>query len=112
MHAGRHAARRAPAACPDRTHRLNELPCRQAGRPTDEPQLAELVVQLLQRTRCANCLVWAKSDPLVRAVKHLLPAQRCGYVLMEPTPEARRMGLDRPLRMLDSEVGPHRLFAG
>jgi hypothetical protein len=77
----------------------------QAGQPTDGPRLAELVAQMLVRTGCDNCLVWAKSDALVAAVKALLPGQRCGYVLLAPSPEARRMGLDRPLRTLEAEVG-------
>lgn len=44
------------------------------GVPTNEAAVAGAVVGLLAAAGCSNCLVWAKSDAIVAAVKEALPA--------------------------------------
>lgn len=55
-------------------------PAPQSGQPTDELAMAEALVGLVSATRCTNCLIWAKSDRVVRRVLELSPGawQRVG----------------------------------
>ena len=41
----------------------------QGGEDVEEDVMAQEVVNLVARTACRQCLVWAKSDLLVRLVK-------------------------------------------
>lgn len=43
------------------------------GPPLYEKGLAERIIAAVRRTRCANCVVWAKSDTLVRDITRLAP---------------------------------------
>ncbi|KAL4425242.1 hypothetical protein ABPG75_009258 [Micractinium tetrahymenae] len=76
----------------------------QAGEEVDEDVMAQEVVNLVQRIGCRQCLVWAKSDVVVRLVKELLPGQPVGYVVMNETAAARAAGMHRLLRMPGAEV--------
>ncbi len=52
----------------------------QAGEEVDEDAMAQAVVDLVRRTACRQCLVWAKSDAVVRCSRlacGLLPATCC-----------------------------------
>lgn len=50
--------------------------CCPAGKPLDEPILAQTVVELVHETACDSCIVWAKSDRLVSRVKVHSPGQQ------------------------------------
>ena len=77
----------------------------QLGEDQDEDVIAEQLVQLVHDTGCSNCLIWAKSDRVVRRVKALSPGQRAGYIVMNETKAARRAGMHEPLRLQEPEVG-------
>jgi hypothetical protein len=66
--------------------------------------MAQEVVNLVARTACRQCLVWAKSDLLVRLVKELDPSQAVGYVVLNETAAARAAGMHRLLRMPQAGV--------
>ena len=53
---------------------------------------------------CSNCLIWAKSDNVVRRIKTLSPGQRTGYIVMNETEAVRREGMHVPLRLTEPEV--------
>ena len=76
----------------------------QGGEDVEEDVLAQEVENLVARTACRQCLVWAKSDLLVRLVKELDPAQAVGYVVLNETAAARAAGMHRLLRMPQAEV--------
>ncbi|GLC45658.1 hypothetical protein PLESTB_001319400 [Pleodorina starrii] len=76
----------------------------QAGRPLDELEIAEALVDLVAVTRCTNCLIWAKSDRVVRRVLELSPGQRTGYIVMNETEESRQLGMHHPLRFSAATV--------
>lgn len=67
--------------------------------------MAQEMVDLVARTACRACLVWAKSDAVVRTVKELSPGVRVGYVVMNETAAARSRGMHHVLRMDEAEVG-------
>ncbi|GLI62561.1 hypothetical protein VaNZ11_005230, partial [Volvox africanus] len=69
-----------------------------AGQPVDEVAIAEALVGLVAATHCTNCLIWAKSDRVVRRVLELSPGQRTGYIVMNETEESRQLGMHHPLR--------------
>ncbi|KAG2489720.1 hypothetical protein HYH03_011827 [Edaphochlamys debaryana] len=68
------------------------------GEELDGPRIAEALVALVGRTGCTNCLIWAKSDAVVRRILELSPGQRTGYIVMNETEEARSLGMHHPLR--------------
>ncbi|KXZ54026.1 hypothetical protein GPECTOR_5g136 [Gonium pectorale] len=69
-----------------------------SGAPLDEDAIAAALVRLVAATRCSNCLIWAKSDRVVRRVLELSPGQRTGYIVMNETAESRQLGMQHPLR--------------
>jgi len=75
-----------------------------SGEPTDEEMIADQLVQLVHATSCSNCLIWAKSDAVVRRIKSMSPGQKAGYIVMNETDSARKAGMHLPLRMEDPEV--------
>ncbi|KAG2452907.1 hypothetical protein HYH02_002250 [Chlamydomonas schloesseri] len=77
-----------------------------SGQPTDELAMAEALVGLVAATRCTNCLVWAKSDRVVRRILELSPGQRTGYIVMNETEESRQLGMHQPLRFGGPAAAP------
>ena len=56
------------------------------------------------QTGCTNCLIWAKSDDVVRHINRISPGQRSGYIVMNETEAARKAAMHLPLRMAAPEV--------
>ncbi|KAM7253294.1 hypothetical protein ACFE04_025912 [Oxalis oulophora] len=52
------------------------------GPPLYEKGLAKDILSVVERTQCKNCLVWAKSDTLVREITKLSSETMVGYVVM------------------------------
>mmetsp|Transcript_29286 Transcript_29286/g.93719 ORF Transcript_29286/g.93719 Transcript_29286/m.93719 type:complete len:136 (+) Transcript_29286:87-494(+) len=61
-------------------------------------------MELVQEKECNACLVWAKSDHVVRAAKRLSPSTRAGYVVMNETEANRADGKHELLRLKEPEV--------
>ncbi|KAK3014792.1 hypothetical protein RJ639_009123 [Escallonia herrerae] len=60
------------------------------GPPSYERGLAKDILSTIERTECKNCLVWAKSDSLVRDVIKLSSDVTVGYIVMkDPSTGAR-----------------------
>ncbi|XP_058192320.1 glycerophosphodiester phosphodiesterase GDPD4 isoform X1 [Rhododendron vialii] len=60
------------------------------GPPSYEKGLAKDILSVVERTKCKNCLVWAKSDNLARDVIKLSPDMTVGYIVMkDPSTGAR-----------------------
>ncbi|PRW33921.1 glycerophosphodiester phosphodiesterase GDPD4 isoform X1 [Chlorella sorokiniana] len=74
------------------------------GGEDDSKALAAQLVDLVAQTGCSQCLVWAKSDALVKQVKELSPDQPVGYIVMNETAAAREAGMHRLLRLPRAEV--------
>eukprot|EP00887_Chlorella_sp_A99_P003379 scaffold7.g3379.t1 len=91
--------------------------------------LARAVVAAVRRAGCGACMVWAKEDAVVEAVKSLFPDQASGApaagpaglnglcargggtartavgcIVMNETEAARREGMGAPFRLLQAEV--------
>ncbi|KAL0359955.1 UNVERIFIED_CONTAM: Glycerophosphodiester phosphodiesterase GDPD4 [Sesamum radiatum] len=61
------------------------------GPPLFDKGLAEDILSVVKRTKCRNCLVWAKSDSLARDVIKLSRDTMVGYiVMMDPSTGTRR----------------------
>ncbi|KAK2658809.1 hypothetical protein Ddye_005342 [Dipteronia dyeriana] len=73
------------------------------GPPSYEKGLAQDILSVLQveRTKCKNCVVWAKSDNLVRDVIKLSPNATVGYIVMFDQSTGIRTNL---LRMKKAKV--------
>ncbi|KAH9725998.1 glycerophosphodiester phosphodiesterase GDPD4 [Citrus sinensis] len=52
------------------------------GPPSYEKGLAKDILSVIERTKCYNCLVWAKSDNLVRDIMRLSSNVSAGYIIM------------------------------
>lgn len=65
------------------------------GPPLYEKGLAERIIAAVRRTRCANCVVWAKSDTLVRDITRLSPDTSVGYIVMKDFSTGARSSLLR-----------------
>ncbi|KAH9781994.1 glycerophosphodiester phosphodiesterase GDPD4 [Citrus sinensis] len=52
------------------------------GPPSYEKGLAKDILSVIERTKCYNCLVWAKSDNLVRDIMRLSSNVTAGYIIM------------------------------
>ncbi|KAL5843160.1 hypothetical protein ACOSQ4_009118 [Xanthoceras sorbifolium] len=52
------------------------------GPPSYEKGLAQDILSVVERTKCKNCIVWAKSDNLVRDIIKLSPNATVGYIVM------------------------------
>ncbi|KAK4413459.1 Glycerophosphodiester phosphodiesterase GDPD4 [Sesamum alatum] len=60
------------------------------GPPLYEKGLAKDILSVVKRTKCKNCLVWAKSDSLARDVIKLSRDTMVGYiVMMDPSTGTR-----------------------
>ncbi|KAL0326449.1 UNVERIFIED_CONTAM: Glycerophosphodiester phosphodiesterase GDPD4 [Sesamum radiatum] len=60
------------------------------GPPLFEKGLAKDILSVVKRTKCRNCLVWAKSDSLARDVIKLSTDTMVGYiVMMDPSTGTR-----------------------
>ena len=53
----------------------------------------------MQAAHCAECLIWAKEDGVVREVIDAGHAPQAGFVLMNQTAEARQRGMHKLGRM-------------
>ncbi|XP_027190046.1 glycerophosphodiester phosphodiesterase GDPD4 isoform X2 [Cicer arietinum] len=71
------------------------------GPPLYEKGLAKDVLSIVEQTECGNCIIWAKSDNLVRDVVKFSSEIAVGYIVMrEPSTGART----KLLRMKGAEV--------
>ncbi|KAL2893922.1 Glycerophosphodiester phosphodiesterase GDPD4 [Bienertia sinuspersici] len=52
------------------------------GPPKYEKGLAENILAIVERTQCTNCIIWAKSDTLVREIIRLSPNTTVGYIVL------------------------------
>ncbi|KAK3013693.1 hypothetical protein RJ639_008603 [Escallonia herrerae] len=79
------------------------------GPPSYERGLAKDILSTIERTECKNCLVWAKSDSLVRDVIKLSSDVTVGYIVMKDPSTGARTNL---LRMRGAGVvgAYHRLI--
>ncbi|KAL3641514.1 Glycerophosphodiester phosphodiesterase gdpd4 [Castilleja foliolosa] len=71
------------------------------GPPLYEKGLAKDILSVVERTKCRNCVVWAKSDSLARDLIKLSTDTRVGYIVMIDPSSGSRMKL---LRMRDAGV--------
>ncbi|XP_043726142.1 glycerophosphodiester phosphodiesterase GDPD4-like [Telopea speciosissima] len=71
------------------------------GPPSYEQGLARDIISVVEKTRCKNCLVWAKSDILVRDVINLSSDTTVGYIVMKDPSTGVRTNL---LRMKGATV--------
>ncbi|XP_031288198.1 glycerophosphodiester phosphodiesterase GDPD4 isoform X2 [Pistacia vera] len=71
------------------------------GPPLYEKGLAEDILSVVERTRCKNCLIWAKSDNLVRDIIRLSSDVTVGYIVMVDPKTGVRSNL---LRIKKAEV--------
>ncbi|KAF4392178.1 hypothetical protein G4B88_026167 [Cannabis sativa] len=71
------------------------------GPPSYEKGLAKDILSVVGRTRCKNCVVWAKSDKLARDVIQQSPDTMVGYIVMIEPSTGLRTNL---LRMKDADV--------
>ncbi|KAL1292507.1 hypothetical protein AAHE18_19G001800 [Arachis hypogaea] len=71
------------------------------GPPFYEKGLARDILSILENTVCQNCLVWCKSDNLVRDVIKLSSEITVGYIVMKEPSTGARTNL---LRMKGAEV--------
>ncbi|KAL3845725.1 hypothetical protein ACJIZ3_003128 [Penstemon smallii] len=71
------------------------------GPPLYERGLAKDILSVIERTKCKNCLVWAKSDNLARDVIKLSKDTMVGYIVMMDPSTGTRTEL---LRMKDAGV--------
>ncbi|KAJ4713893.1 Glycerophosphodiester phosphodiesterase GDPD4 [Melia azedarach] len=52
------------------------------GPPSYEKGLSKDILSVVERTKCDNCLIWAKSDNLVRDIIRLSSNVTVGYIVM------------------------------
>ncbi|KAF9587128.1 hypothetical protein IFM89_039645 [Coptis chinensis] len=71
------------------------------GPPNYEKGLATDILSVVERTRCTNCLVWAKSDTLARDVIKLTAEIPVGYIVLKDSSTGTRTNL---LRIKAAEV--------
>lgn len=71
------------------------------GPPLYEKGFAKDIVDIVQKTGCKNCVIWAKSDILVRDVMKLSPDVMVGYIVMIDFATGSRTKL---LRMRGADV--------
>uniref|UniRef100_A0A7N0RG88 glycerophosphodiester phosphodiesterase n=1 Tax=Kalanchoe fedtschenkoi TaxID=63787 RepID=A0A7N0RG88_KALFE len=71
------------------------------GPPLYEKDAAKDILSVVKDTHCKNCLVWAKSDILVRDMIKLSTDVETGYIVMEDTLTETRSNL---LRMKNAGV--------
>lgn len=71
------------------------------GPPSYEKGLAKDILSAVDRSKCKNCVVWAKSDSLARDIIKLSSDITVGYIVMVDPNTGKRMNL---LRMKGAEV--------
>ncbi|KAK9110847.1 hypothetical protein Sjap_018907 [Stephania japonica] len=71
------------------------------GPPSHGKGLATDILSVIERTQCRNCLVWAKSDALVRDIIQLSSNVPVGYIVMNDPSTGARSSL---LRMRGASV--------
>ncbi|CAN1178743.1 Glycerophosphodiester phosphodiesterase GDPD4, partial [Linum perenne] len=65
------------------------------GPPSYEDGLAKDILSIVKRSKCTNCVVWAKSDSLARDVIKLTSDVMVGYIVMVDPNTGRRNDLLR-----------------
>ncbi|KAE8707903.1 Glycerophosphodiester phosphodiesterase GDPD4 [Hibiscus syriacus] len=65
------------------------------GPPLYEKELAKDILSAVEKMRCKNCLVWAKSDSLVRDIIKLSSDLMVGYIIMVDPHTGARCSLFR-----------------
>lgn len=76
------------------------------GGAENEEEMVDAVGKMIEDTECFDkCLVWAKSDGVVRGMHSRLPQIKLGMTVMNETQENRAMGLDVADR-LESTCSP------
>ncbi|XP_021760845.1 glycerophosphodiester phosphodiesterase GDPD4-like [Chenopodium quinoa] len=68
------------------------------GPPLYEKGLVEKILAVVKRTHCTNCIIWAKSDTLVREIIRLSPNTTVGYIVMKDPKTGFRSNLLRMKR--------------
>ncbi|XP_027340812.1 glycerophosphodiester phosphodiesterase GDPD4 isoform X2 [Abrus precatorius] len=71
------------------------------GPPFYEKELAKDIISIVENTECKNCIIWAKSDNLVRDVIKISSEITVGYIVMREPSTGARTNL---LRMIGAEV--------
>ncbi|XP_047327772.1 glycerophosphodiester phosphodiesterase GDPD4 [Impatiens glandulifera] len=71
------------------------------GPPSYEKGLAKDILDVIEGMQCKNCIVWAKSDSLVRDIMKLSSNTSVGYIVMEDPSTGARTNL---LRMRGATV--------
>ena len=69
------------------------------GAPYGIEGFAAKTLAAMQAAECAECLIWAKEDGVVREVIDAGHAPQAGFVLMNQTAEARQRGMHKLGRM-------------
>ena len=72
--------------------------------PNAEAALATAVADLVVGAACEQCLVWSKSDTLIRHMQQAVPQVPTGCIVMGDTMQARAAGMDRPMRLPGVQV--------
>ncbi|KAJ4951972.1 hypothetical protein NE237_028804 [Protea cynaroides] len=65
------------------------------GPPSYEQGLAKDILSVVEKTQCRNCIVWAKSDILVRDVTNFSSDTTVGYIVMKDPSTGARTNLLR-----------------
>ncbi|KAA8544559.1 hypothetical protein F0562_022582 [Nyssa sinensis] len=65
------------------------------GPPLYEKGLAKDILSIVERTQCKNCIVWAKSDNLMRDIMKLSLDVMVGYIVMKDPSTGARTNLLR-----------------
>ncbi|XP_057532612.1 glycerophosphodiester phosphodiesterase GDPD4 isoform X1 [Amaranthus tricolor] len=65
------------------------------GPPSYEKGLAENILATVNKTHCTNCIIWAKSDTLVREIIRISPNTMVGYIIMKDPQTRSRSNLLR-----------------
>uniref|UniRef100_A0A1D1Y158 glycerophosphodiester phosphodiesterase n=1 Tax=Anthurium amnicola TaxID=1678845 RepID=A0A1D1Y158_9ARAE len=71
------------------------------GPPFYEKGLAKDILSIVQKTHCKNCLIWAKSNILVRDIIKLHQDVKVGYIMMRDSSTGAKNNL---LRMKGADV--------
>eukprot|EP00250_Pteridium_aquilinum_P015074 c22362_g1_i1 orf=554-1057(+) len=71
------------------------------GPPMFGISLAADILSVVNITQCKKCLVWSKSDSLVKELKELSPGATAGYIVMKDEVTGR---ITDPTRMKTVEV--------
>ncbi|KAL9247633.1 hypothetical protein vseg_021046 [Gypsophila vaccaria] len=71
------------------------------GPPWYEKDLAKDILAVVERTNCFNCIVWAKSDSLLKDISRLSPDTSVGYIIQKDPSTGLRSNM---LRMKTAKV--------